>query len=314
MSLLSHYIKLFSKLNRATVSGDKAPHKPILLLSIIQLIDNRTVTENKIFITSDLVATFKDLWRLLVKNPMFTDNFSLPFFHLRSEGFWLLHTFSGKELILSSSHSIRSFAQLKETIAFASFDASLFSLLLDTQDRAVLKQTLLQVYFPATDVSSLHSPPILFNTIKNQILKEDANVYRKEIEEADEEEIFIRSGVFKKVIPAIYDNTCCITKMKVISTYNIQMIDACHIKPFSVSHDDTITNGVSLCPNMHRAFDRGLLSLDDNYRVMVSDSFKETDNVYSLKQYAGMQIHLPNEIHYLPHQENLAWHREHIFK
>lgn len=314
MSLLSHYIKCFSKLHRATVSGDKAPHKPILLLSIIQLIENKTIAENKIFITSELVATFKDLWHLLVHNPKFTDNFSLPFFHLRSEGFWRLHTYSGKELILSSSHSIRSFAQLKETIAFACFDAPLFSLLFATEARALLKQTLLQVYFSAIDLNLLQPSRTLFGTIENQILKEDSTVYKRQIEEADDEEIFIRSGVFKKVIPAIYDNTCCVTKMKVISTFNIQMIDACHIKPFSVSHDDTITNGISLCPNMHRAFDRGLLSLDDNYRVVVSDSFNETDNAYSLKQYAGMQIHLPKEIHYLPHIENLAWHREHIFK
>ncbi|WP_379661331.1 HNH endonuclease [Pseudopedobacter beijingensis] len=45
--------------------------------------------------------------------------------------------------------------------------------------------------------------------------------------------------------------------MRLSSTYGHHFIDACHIIPFSLTHDDRITNGIALCPNMHRAFDRG---------------------------------------------------------
>ncbi|MFC4198185.1 HNH endonuclease [Pedobacter jamesrossensis] len=31
--------------------------------------------------------------------------------------------------------------------------------------------------------------------------------------------------------------------------------------PFNVSHNDKVTNGIALCPNLHRAFDRGLVSI-----------------------------------------------------
>jgi predicted restriction endonuclease len=39
------------------------------------------------------------------------------------------------------------------------------------------------------------------------------------------------------------------------------MVDACHIVPIGRHGSDHVTNGLSLCPNLHRAFDRGLLSV-----------------------------------------------------
>jgi len=312
--LLNHYIKQFSKLNRATVNGDKAPHKPILLLCIIQLIEIKEITENTIFITPELVATFKDIWSLLVRNPKFTANFSLPFFHLQSDKFWHLHTYPGKEIILTSSHSIKSFAHLKEAVWYASFDEPLFALLMNENDRLILKQTLLGVYFPQFHRLTLYQPNSIANEIANQILKETSATYQRQIERADEEEIFIRNGVFKKLIPTIYNHCCCISRMRIVSTYNIQMIDACHIIPFAVSHDDTIVNGIPLCPNLHRAFDRGLITINEDYKVIVSQSFHEDEQAYSIKQYEGAMIALPKEKKYYPAVDNLAWHSKHVFK
>jgi putative restriction endonuclease len=97
--------------------------------------------------------------------------------------------------------------------------------------------------------------------------------------------------------------------MRVIVDKEVQMVDACHIIPFSESHDDTISNGLSLCPNLHRAFDRGLISISDEYRVLVK-SFYETDNGYSIKQFDGAKILLPLRSEYLPSRDNLAQHRK----
>ena len=77
--LLSHYLLKFGQLNRATLDGVKAPHKPILLLSIIQSIQCGDFPENKIFITAQLVARFKDNWKGLVAGTAFKPNFALPF-------------------------------------------------------------------------------------------------------------------------------------------------------------------------------------------------------------------------------------------
>jgi putative restriction endonuclease len=185
---------------------------------------------------------------------------------------------------------------------------------MNNSDRAVLKQTLLQNYFPQIHQLTSYATNSIANEISNQILKESTATYQRQIEKADEEEIFIRNGVFKKLLPSIYNNCCCISRMRVISTYNIQMIDACHIIPFAISHDDTIINGIPLCPNLHRAFDRGLITIDENYKVIVSQSFHEDKQVYSIRQYEGIQIALPSERNYYPAVENLEWHRKHVFK
>ena len=311
---INHYLHKFSHLKTAKVKRSIAPHKPILLLSIIQNIQNENITTNHIYITSTLVATFKDLWSALVTNPTFTANFSLPFYHLKSEGFWHLHTHPGKEILLTSSHSIKSFANLQDAVWYASLDDELFGYLTNATTREALKQILLHTYFTESDNSHLLTESPTIYTIQQQILNEAPALYQQQITTADEEEIFIRNGVFKKLIPNIYNHTCCITGMQIISTHNIQMIDACHIIPFSISHNDTITNGISLCPNMHRAFDRGLITINEDYTVSISTTFTERQTTYALRQYEGKQILLPSEDKYLPHTTNLAWHGKHIFK
>jgi putative restriction endonuclease len=46
---------------------------------------------------------------------------------------------------------------------------------------------------------------------------------------------------------------------------------------------------------MHRAFDLGLIAIDDDYRVMVSNNFMENFSHYSIKQYDRKEILLPED-------------------
>ncbi|RYE73551.1 MAG: HNH endonuclease, partial [Oxalobacteraceae bacterium] len=104
--------------------------------------------------------------------------------------------------------------------------------------------------------------------------------------------------------------TCAISGMRLVSNRDAQMIDACHIVPFAESQDDTISNGLSLCPNLHRAFDRHLISISPDYEVIVSEHFIEESVDYSIRKYHGRKILLPTETNYLPSTHNLAWHHE----
>lgn len=312
IELTKKYIGLFSKLNRATKNGVKAPHKPILLLSILQTINYGEIKENKIEITPVLVARFKDNWKWLVRESFFNANFSLPFFHMRSEKFWHLKTLPGKEIILTNSNSIKSFAQLKDSVDYAYLDELLFNTLQQKESRDILYQFLLEHFFNYP--LSKNSKNGLFDEITNQILHDTQPAYQKLIENADEEEIFIRSGVFKKVIPNIYNHTCSVSGMQISANFDVQMIDACHIVPFSVSHDDTISNGISLSPTIHRAFDRGLITIDNEYRLVVSNTFTETTTNSFIKSYEGKNILLPKHKSHFPLIENLEWHRANVFR
>jgi putative restriction endonuclease len=98
-----------------------------------------------------------------------------------------------------------------------------------------------------------------------------------------------------------------------MATRDVQMVDACHIVPFAESHDDTIGNGLSLSPTFHRAFDRHLISIDSDYRVVVSAAFAEAGS-QSIRAFAGRVIALPEGREYWPAMDNLRWHYDRFVK
>lgn len=310
---LTYYIYAFKNLRRDYKKGG-APHKPVLLLSIIQLFDCKQIDSERIYITPELVGTFKSTWNALVitGHDMI---FALPFYHMKSEPFWKLIPNAGCEKWIEAKGSMRSFGNLNTAVAYAQIDIELFELLKEKDSREVLKYSLLEKYFPDTKDNLSGGGNGYITTITNEMLQEGAETYRTRIqelksrldEETYQEEIFVRSGIFKREVPKIYNNTCCISGLRVDATINVSMVDACHIVPFSISYDDTITNGLALCPNLHRAFDRGLIAIDDDYRVLVSDAFVEEESSYGIRQFAGKEILLPVRKEWWPDVEKLRW-------
>ncbi len=318
---ISKYLKYFKKLNRGYNKGlGRAPHKPILLISIIQLINKNIINSSRIFITPELVGTFTSNFKFYVKTNH-SSNFSLPFFHLKSEPFWHLSIKSGFQLAVTKSKSIKSFKNLYESIDFAEIDQELYLLLKNQETNKIALQFLLSEYFGIGDLKATN-PYLLQDEIENDILNETKIKYQTKIqhlqeqlnEENYQEEIFVRGGLFKKVVPQIYNYQCCISGMKIETTTNAQMVDACHIIPFSLSHDDTITNGISLSPNLHRAFDRGLITINKDYLVRISTTIKDNASVYSISQFNDKQIILPDNSKYYPSPEALSWHSKEVFQ
>lgn len=316
---LQKYLHQIQRLKRSATNGG-APHKPILLLSIFELIRKGDITSNQIEITPELVLEFKSNWSKLVVT-QHSPNFSLPFFHMRSEPFWRLITNIGMNIPLTRSHSIKSLNALKESIAFAELDKEFFRLLIDPIHNGLFVDQILEKYFHETRTNYNSKDYNVYNQLETQMLNDNRAVYSSRIKELKEtlpqeqfeEEIFVRGGIFKKEIPKIYNYHCAISGMRIESSTNAQLVDACHIVPFAISKDDTITNGISLSPNIHRAFDRGLITINSEYLIRVSPAIKENDSPFSLKQFDGKQIILPTNIHFYPSMENLDWHRKECF-
>ncbi|MBL1408700.1 HNH endonuclease [Sphingobacterium faecale] len=312
---LPFYVHSFSKLKRDMKNGG-APHKPILLLAVIKLFEEGTYFSNQLLIVPELVASFKRIWSQLVitkHDPIL----ALPFYHMRSEPFWELIANPGCEIWIESKSSMRSFNNLNAAVKCAWIDDDLVVVLSDPSCRAILKETLLDTYFSETKSSYVDCDGMI--ELDVSVLNETSEEYRQKIEilkrtvarESYQEEIFVRCGIFKREIPKLYNNTCAISGMRVDATINISLLDACHIVPFSEGQDDSISNGIALCPNLHRAFDRGIISISDDYRVIVKSNFVENDaSPYSIKQFDGARISLPiNEEHH-PALENIAQHRK----
>lgn len=311
---LAAYSRRFNRLRQGGTQYGKAPHKPVFLLTLIELIERHEITENRIVITPELVATFKENFALLVTVAN-KDDFTQPFFYLKSEGFWFLKPKAG---FLLDTY-IRSVQTLNDRLDYAYFADDLFLLLTHADTRQHLKYVLLDTYFTATRAEYgrvKQAGRSYVRELETYLLNEKESPYRQGPQLVDDEETrFVRGGLFKKLVPKVYDFTCAISGMKVISTDGMSLVEACHIVPISISGNDKVTNGVALCPTLHTAFDRGMIGIDEQFRVRISPAL--ADNVsspYSLSQFHGQALRLPfGEIHY-PRPEAFAWHMKERFK
>lgn len=311
-SPLAHYLNRFRKLRTSRLAGEEAPYKPALLLAVLEGIEQGSILGNHISITPELLAAFQSNCRdLSVSGRFRANNFALPFYHLTGEGFWHLQTYSGQPLLLTSSGSPRSLGQLRVSVAYAFLDEPLWELLREAAMRQLFRDALLERYFPQTRFRYRpHAGPETLQTLGQQMLEEPAAVYTAHLDLTDEVETVVRSAVFKREVLRAYNYTCAISGLQLISTSTTAvapLLDACHIIPWALTHDDTIGNGLALTPTLHRAFDRHLLRIDADYRVRVAGSFRELAGAgHGLLQFEGQRLRLPERPEWWPRREALA--------
>ncbi|HSC76598.1 MAG TPA: DUF3883 domain-containing protein, partial [Pseudomonadales bacterium] len=121
-------------------SSGKSPHKVAMLLAVMDLIENESVFKNEIYFNEVLKGAFSLRFSQLAgENDR--NNPHLPFFHLKTSGFWHHKLKPGKASIYDKIESA-SQSQINETISFAFLDDELFELLNNHVVRELLKGAL----------------------------------------------------------------------------------------------------------------------------------------------------------------------------
>jgi len=127
------FIRKFQNLHRDSIPGrwteatmGKAPHKPLLLLCVIDSYRENATRENRVEPTFYMEEAFDAYWRLLFGTEN-SSTFALPFFHLQHDGFWTLVGVDGNNVI--DPAIARSSAPLRKAVAFAKLDDELHELL-----------------------------------------------------------------------------------------------------------------------------------------------------------------------------------------
>lgn len=139
-----YYKDCFSELHTMKKTGKQAPHKALLLLSVIDLVERGIITNCKIPLTNDLVGQFKqNTSKLLGDSVLFQPKITYPYYHLRSEPFWQLVPNDNCNIDKISNYSL---SNLQRNIAYAHIDEELFKLLKDPNVRAKLRVTLIATY------------------------------------------------------------------------------------------------------------------------------------------------------------------------
>ena len=303
---ITYYCRLFANLNVcSTRQRGEAHYKPILLLSVIDLIAQGIIVDNKILISDELINTFNNYWNVLTSGT-YKGGLHYPFFHLKHEGFWHLAfrpTFNGERPKTTN--------KLKEAIEYAFVDTQLFKLLEHPVYRQELTDTLVAVWFSANkkelgDILKVNKD--FQNSPLFELGNVDPNPKKNLIQSV------IRNAFFRKAIVHIYDYRCVFCRLRVTRSINQNIVDGAHIKPFSGFYESKIENGLALCKNHHWAFDRGWFSVDENYRIIVANDLQEeSPNAKPMKEFNRAMIFLPNDEIYYPSLEALQWHRQNKF-
>ncbi len=121
-----------------------------------------------------------------------------------------------------------------------------------------------------------------------------------------------RDRVFATGIKRAYDNTCAVSGLRIINGGGRAEGQAAHIRPVHADGPDSLRNGVALSSTFHWMFDRGLISIDDDYSLL----FKRNavpGNVLSLVNPDG-RLRVPEQEIHRPHRRFLEYHREVVFK
>lgn len=119
----------------------------------------------------------------------------------------------------------------------------------------------------------------------------------------------IRDANFRLVVCEAYDNRCAVTGLRIINGGGRAEVQAAHILPVADGGTDVVQNGIALSATVHWLFDRHLISLDDQYRLLVSHN-RVPSELTNLFRPGHQPIHLPKDPRLHPHPRFLAHHRE----
>jgi putative restriction endonuclease len=252
------------------------------------------IASREVPLSPDLAFRFSVFWSVVAERRKQPPEVRLPFHHMGSSGMWQPLTGDGKP---SPDKKLTSMIRL---------DPSLFECLSDQKFRDQARRVLIDTkpYFYPDEKTALYTmlnikPPA------NEIGGKE-KLYRASIQTG-------RDARFRiEVVIVAYKHTCALTGYRMTTLELDSIVDAAHIHGFHDSRNNDPRNGIALSKNAHWQFDRGLWSLNDDYRILVNREKFIEEGVpgQRLVDFEGRRIFLPSNPKYWPEHTYLAWHRK----
>ena len=119
----------------------------------------------------------------------------------------------------------------------------------------------------------------------------------------------IRDAAFRRNVLEAYSDTCAVTRLRLVNGGGRAEAQAAHIVPVAEGGPDVVQNGLALSGTVHWLFDRHLISLNDDYGLLVSHN-KVPAELRSLFVQQDELIHLPSDKSLRPHLSYVRRHRD----
>lgn len=276
-------------------TNGRAPHKPFLLFSILDGLEQGWIRTNRIKLTQELKDAFFIYWNAIMGEERKT-KVSTPFTYLDSEPFWRLE--NGKIAVL---------------------DASVFEKMKDKSKRDDFRRILLREYFPPEtsdkiiEISQMNGDVWNYSKIIDSLAAQPFEAYKDKANKRTltTKEFQKRDRGFSLYIRRLYDYRCAICKTKLLTPEGASLTEGAHIIPWSESYNDDPRNGLSLCRNHHWMFDNKLITVKPSYQIKLSPVLSGNSNqVFLLDHIKDGEILLPENNTRKPSQEALQIHYE----
>lgn len=123
----------------------------------------------------------------------------------------------------------------------------------------------------------------------------------------------VNQSVFRQMVLTNYTSKCAITGIDIP-----ELLLASHIIPWSKSEKERLNpeNGICLSALYDKAFDCGLIGINQNYEVILSNSIKKKkDSLFYKNHFESIEkIKITEPLKYLPRKEFLEYHLDTIFQ
>ena len=309
---IKKFIHAFTHLNVNRAGGRPSPHKPVMLLAVLELAEAGLLTENRIYYTPQLLEPFRSFFQV-VKQAGDASHPYFPFFHLHGDKFWHLEPLPGRGEVLTSMKTVRGPSDITETIAYAYLDDELFSLMQCAEKRAMLRKALIDEWFQrdgqvlrtvaVEEKETMLYAKVLKDTIGSKAAENSGEGYSTNA----------RSAGFSRVVREVYDYRCAASGWRVILPDGSVMVEAAHLIPFAASHDDDPKNGIALAPTFHWVLDSHILAPGPDLKWHVSPLLdKRNRDLKDLLELENKHLLLPTDKKYYPRMDALEWRMDHL--
>jgi putative restriction endonuclease len=290
----NYWLRKLATLRIDRARGNPAPHKPLLLLVIMEMAEKGEITGREVPLSPDIAFRFCVFWSVVAQRRKQPPEVRLPFHHLGSSGMWQPLMEDGKP------------SPDKKLTIMVRLNPSFFDCLADERFRDRARRVLIETepYFRPEEKTALYA--MLKIKPATAEIRENEELYRASVQTG-------RDGRFRiEVVVVAYKHTCGLTGYRMTTIDMESIVDAAHIQEFRDSRNNDPRNGIALSKNAHWQFDRGLWSVSNDYRILVNrEKFIEDGGPgQRLAGFEGRRIFLPSDPKYWPDHTHLDWHRK----
>ena len=307
---LKDYADKLTHLSVGRVGSHERPHKPVLLLAIASLVESGCLEGNRIEYGPELLQLFRRLFEIVRTERDDPNNMLDPFWRLRKDGLLNHQPRPGFEQVVEAQSSKPTAHQLSEMCTHSSLPDELYELLQARDDRDQLREAIISRYF-ASHAADLR-----------QLIEQERGIaaYERQLEDAAAcdsvpptgQDESVRDQAFRRVVLRAYDYRCTACGLRVVLD-DLVLVDAAHLIPFSIGHDDDPRNGLALCKNHHWAMDQALIA--PTVRMKWRSSRCLDDRIEGQRDLIGLNakpVIPPKSTRFQPKEDSLRWRQERL--